>query len=102
MLSDQKKTRPQIVNSGFQIYDVPRAINVPSKHMMQNGMFKTVEEVRDCNLKNGVKLDDDGKPIVVYSNQALAASVGYFCMAMAGIDNVSMYDQGLHNFLYYF
>ena len=87
----------------YQMYHIPRAVSVPSTTLMQDGWFTTVDHIRN-RLQKDVKLDDQehgikAAPIVIYSNLGLTASVGYFCLSMAGIDKISLFDQGLANWV---
>lgn len=38
-------------------------------------------------------------PSIVYSSKGLTSAVVYFCLGMAGVDDVSVYDEGIFNWM---
>ena len=102
VILDHEHGTSQIVDTRnsneYQTYHIPQAINVPSTLLMQDGIFATVKQIRDCIAEKDLKVDDVS-PIILYSNQGLTASTAYFCLTLAGIDRATVYDQGLCNWV---
>ena len=102
MIFDHEHKTSQIVDTrrpeAYQEYHIPRAVNIPSKSLMQDGEFATVKQIRDMLQDKEVRVDD-GSPVIIYSSKGLTAPVGYFCLTMAGIDRASVYDQGVYNWI---
>ena len=38
---------------------------------------------------------DDGASSIIYSSKGLTSAVAYFCLDMAGLEKISVYDQGM-------
>eukprot|EP01083_Nonionella_stella_P234588 825696_1 len=97
MIFDHEHQTSQIIDTrrqeAYETYHIPRSINMPSKMLMQDGEFATVKQVRDTINEKGLVLDE-GASSIIYSSKGLTSSVGYFCLTMAGVDRVSVYDQG--------
>mmetsp|Transcript_6681 Transcript_6681/g.10569 ORF Transcript_6681/g.10569 Transcript_6681/m.10569 type:complete len:329 (+) Transcript_6681:62-1048(+) len=101
MMFDHEHETSQIIDTrrsdAFQTYHIPRAINVPVKSLMQDGEFATVKDIHDLLADKGVNTED--RNTIIYSSKGLTSSVGYFCFTMAGLDAVSVYDQGIYNWV---
>mmetsp|Transcript_11794 Transcript_11794/g.19024 ORF Transcript_11794/g.19024 Transcript_11794/m.19024 type:complete len:332 (-) Transcript_11794:181-1176(-) len=101
MVFDHEHKTSQIVDTRrpdvYQEYHIPRAINIPSKLFMQDGEFKPVKAIRDILQEKDLNLED--KHTIIYSSKGLTSAVGFFCMTMAGMDRVSVYDQGIYNWI---
>eukprot|EP01083_Nonionella_stella_P001873 5378_1 len=102
MIFDHQHETSQIIDTrrpeAYSTYHIPRAINIPMNSLMQDGEFAPVQQIRDVLLEKEVKTDD-GSSSIIYSSKGLTASVGYFCLSMAGVDRVSVYDQGIYNWV---
>jgi len=102
MIFDHEHKTSQIVDTrrpeAYQTYHIARAINIPSKLLMQDGEFSSVREMREIMTSKGMNLDD-GSSSIIYSSKGLTSAVAYFCMSMAGLERVSVYDQGIYNWV---
>ena len=101
MIFDHEHKTSQIIDTrrpeAYQTYHIPRAINIPSKSLMQDGEFASVKTIRDILANKKLNVEDI--PSIIYSSKGLTSSVGYFCLSMAGVDKVSVYDQGIYNWV---
>lgn len=86
-----------VVNSGAQIVDarptvdfsmgsIPGAINIPYEKVMENERIKQEEELQ--KVFTGLKKD---RPVVVYTNVGVEASLVWFALVLSG------YDAGLYS-----
>jgi len=102
MVFDHEHKRSQIIDTrrpeAYQSYHIPRAINIPSKLLMQDGEFCSVYDIRETLRAKGVSLDD-GASSIIYSSKGLTSAVAYFCLDMAGLEKISVYDQGIYNWV---
>lgn len=110
MLCAHREAKAQIIDTrrsdSFAAYHIPRALSVPSSALMIDGEFGTVSQIRETLLAKGVRVDvdvdaEDGQSAqsIVYSSKGLTSAVAYFCLGMAGVDGVSVYDEGIYHWL---
>jgi len=104
MLLAHEQAKARIIDTrrsdAFQTYHIPRAINVPSSTLMQDGVFATVRQIRETLAAKGLEVEDEeGAGNVIYSSKGLTSAVAYFCLNMAGVERVSVYDQGIYNWI---
>ena len=102
MIFDHEHKTSKIIDTrrpeAYQTYHIPRAINIPSKTLMQDGEFASVKQIRDILTEKEIDVEEN-ESIIIYSSKGLTSSVGYFCLTMAGIDRISVYDQGIYNWV---
>lgn len=67
---------------------IPGAINAPTGDALQNGYFRSPEELRDYYTALGVL---DGKPIVVSCGSGVSACVDLVAMELAGIHDAQLF-----------
>ena len=103
MIFDHEHETSQIIDTrrpeAYATYHIPRAINIPSKLLMQDGEFASVNQTRAIVQDKGLKNLESNESLIVYSSKGLTSAVGYFCLSMAGLDRISVYDQGIYNWL---
>lgn len=106
MLFAHERAHAQIIDTrrteAFETYHIPRALSVPSSALMMDGEFATVPQIRDTLAAKGVRVEGEGEeavPSIVYSSKGLTSAVVYFCLGMAGVDEVSVYDEGIFNWM---
>lgn len=104
MLENHENKRSQIIDTRtpqeFKINAIPRAVNIPASKFMENGYFKSVQEIRDLMRSEGFDVENNSKGhIILYSNKARSSSVGYFALSMVGFDRLAVYDQGIDNWV---
>jgi len=102
MIFDHEHRTSQIIDTrrpdAYQTYHIPRAINIPSKLLMQDGEFSSVQQIRELMASKGLSTEE-GASSIIYSSKGLTSAVAYFCLSMAGIDRLSVYDQGIFNWV---
>lgn len=74
---------------GISSGHMPGAISLPYTELLQDGRFKSAEELAETFRSRGVQLD---KPVTTTCGSGVTAAVLLFALELAGAPQVSLYD----------
>jgi len=74
---------------GLRRGHIPRALNVPWTDLVINGELKTVDELNDIFLRQGVDFE---RPIIASCGSGVTAAVVVLALTTLGVNGVCLYD----------